>query len=149
MTGAAARLPELGEKVSFSRVYQSAAVGPTPQPDFLNAAAKLLTGLNPSTIRRRLRIIEAELGRVRSADKFAPRTIDLDLCLLGNAIVTSQTLVLPDPGILAHAHIAVPLAELAPDFPHPETGEPLSQIAERLRQVDRLILREDFLLGAG
>jgi 2-amino-4-hydroxy-6-hydroxymethyldihydropteridine diphosphokinase len=149
LSRAAARLSKLGEKVSFSRVYQSAAVGPTPQPDFLNAAAKLWTGLYPSAIRRRLRTIEAELGRVRSADKFAPRTIDLDLCLFGDTIVTSQTLVLPDPGILTHAHIALPLAELAPDFPHPETNEPLRQIAQRLQQVDQLILREDLNLGAG
>lgn len=146
---AAARLSELGEQLSFSRVYQSPAVGPSPQPDFLNAAAKLRTALDPTAVRERLRAIEAELGRVRSADKFAPRTIDLDLCLFGNTVLKTQSLVLPDPGILTYAHIAVPLAELAPDFHHPETQEPLGRIAQRLSVDDELILREDLELRAG
>lgn len=140
---AAQRLFEFGEQVSFSNVYQSPAVGPTPQPDFLNTAAKLRTTLDPLVIRRKLRRIEAGLGRVRTKDKFAPRTIDLDLCLLGDRILRTETLVLPDPGLLVHPHIAVPMAELAPDYVHPETKEPLSEIAQRLQDEGSLRLRED------
>jgi 2-amino-4-hydroxy-6-hydroxymethyldihydropteridine diphosphokinase len=145
---AAERLIEFGEQTTFSSVYQSPAIGPTPQADFLNAAAKLRTNLDPLTIRRRLRQIEADLDRVRTEDKFAPRTIDLDLCLLGERILSSETLVLPDPALLVHAHLAVPMAELAPNHRHPETNEHLRKIAQRLRDGAKLELRVDVKLDA-
>jgi 2-amino-4-hydroxy-6-hydroxymethyldihydropteridine diphosphokinase len=145
---AAERLLELGEQVYFSHVYQSTAVGPIRQEDFLNAAAKLCTDFDPLTIRRRLRQIEAALGRIRTEDKYAPRTIDLDLCLLGDRILRTESLVLPDPGLLVHPHLVVPMAELDPEFPHPETMEPLGRIAQRLKEKSKLTRREDVKLDA-
>ena len=72
-------------------------------------------------------------GYPPEAAKYAPRTIDLDLCLLGDLILDTPLLTLPDPDLLTQPHLAIPLAELAPDFPHPITGEPLCEIADRLR----------------
>lgn len=140
---AVARLPRIGELVAFSTVYQTPAVGPTPQADFLNAAALLRTELPPDQIRRRLRQIEAELGRQRTEDKYAPRTIDLDLALLGDQVMETTELTLPDPEILTHPHLAIPLAELAPNHIHPVTHERLQDIAERLRPNAELKPRPD------
>jgi len=140
---AARLLAEIGALRAVSMVYQNPAIGSLAQPDFLNAAALIETGLSAAEIRQRLRQIEADLGRTRSADKNAPRTIDLDLCLLGSQIVETPELRLPDPDVLARAHLAIPLAELDPDFPHPVTGEPLGAIAERLRPGADLRPRPD------
>jgi 2-amino-4-hydroxy-6-hydroxymethyldihydropteridine diphosphokinase len=127
------RLGELGRIISISTVYQNPAVGSTPQPDFLNAAALIETDLPAEAIRRHLRRIEVDSGRVRTQDKYAPRTLDLDLCLLGNHVIECSELVLPDPDLLTRAHVAVPMAELAPSFLHPIDGETLQTIADRLR----------------
>jgi 2-amino-4-hydroxy-6-hydroxymethyldihydropteridine diphosphokinase len=125
--------------IAVSTVYQNPAVGPTPQPDFLNAAALIETDQPAETIRLYLRDIEADAGRVRTLDKYAPRTLDLDLCLLGTQITESPESSLPDPDLITRAHIAVPMAELAPTFLHPITGEALQIIADRLRPDASLV----------
>ncbi|OGO13171.1 MAG: 2-amino-4-hydroxy-6-hydroxymethyldihydropteridine diphosphokinase [Chloroflexi bacterium RBG_13_68_17] len=130
---AAARLAEFGALRAVSMVYQNPAIGPAPAPDFLNAAVMIETELDAAEIREQLRRIETELGRLRTVDKYAPRVIDLDLCLLGSLIIETPELRLPDPDLLTRPHLAVTLAELAPGFPHPVTGESLGAIAARLR----------------
>jgi 2-amino-4-hydroxy-6-hydroxymethyldihydropteridine diphosphokinase len=135
-----------------SRVYRSAPVGSTGQPDFLNAALLVETDLPPYNLKfNALRDVETQLGRVRSDDKFAARTIDLDLALYGDLVLDDPQggLSLPDPDILMRAHIALPLADLAPGFVHPVSGETLGGIAARLKdtpgiQVITLKLIVDF-----
>jgi 2-amino-4-hydroxy-6-hydroxymethyldihydropteridine diphosphokinase len=133
------RLGELGRLIAVSTVYQNPAIGPTPQPDFLNAAALIETDHLAEIIRLHLRGIEADSGRVRTDDKYAPRTLDLDLCLLGTQITRCPEPSLPDPDLHTRAHLAVPLAELAPSFLHPITGETLQIIADRLRPDASLV----------
>lgn len=136
-------LARLGTVVAISTPYQNAAVGSPSQPDFINAVARVRTSVSPAELRAVLRAIEAELGRVRTDDKYAPRTIDLDLCLYGAEIMETDDVTLPHPDILTRPHVAVPLAELAPDAVHPVTGEALSQIAARLRPQVRFTPRPD------
>lgn len=140
-------LSDAGELMGVSKAYQNPAVGPTPQADFVNAAALLLTELPALELRQHLRRIEAELGRVRTTDKYAPRTIDLDLCLLGRQVHHTPDLQIPDLGILKHPHLAIPLAELMPTFHHPALGAALGDIADRLRSDAALTLREDLQLA--
>lgn len=140
-------LGDLGELVAVSHAYQNPAVGPTPQTDFLNAAVLVRTCLSAFEIRGTLRSIEAQLDRVRTEDKYAPRTIDLDLCLLGMQSLKTEHFQIPDPDILERAHLAVPLAELMPDFLHPDLGNTLAVIAAALRSGAALTLREDLVLG--
>ena len=143
LTTAVQRLKELGPLLGLSAVYQNPAIGPTQQPDFLNTAALIETDLTIDAIRDRLRHIEADLGRVRTEDKYAPRTIDLDLCLFGDHVVETHQYILPDPGLLTLAHLAIPIAELAPDYIHPITGDTLKDIADRLRPSANLLPRPD------
>jgi len=63
--------------------------------------------------------------------------------LLGAQVISVPDLTLPDPDLLSRPHLAVTMAELAPDFPHPLTGEPLRAIAERLRPQAILTARPD------
>ena len=143
---AAARLSELGNLIAVSKVYQNPAIADEPQPDYLNAAVLIETTLDPLTIRDKLREIEADLGRIRTEDKFAPRTIDLDLCLLGDRVLDHELISLPDPDLLKRAHLAVTLAELRPDFLHPITGDSLEEIANELQKDAELKPRPDIVL---
>ncbi len=144
---AAARLSELGNPIAASTVYQNPAIADEPQPDYLNAAVLIETALNPLAIRDKLRAIEADLGRIRTEDKFAPRTIDLDLCILGDRVLNHELLSLPDPDLLKRAHLAVTLAELRPDFLHPITGDSLEEIAHEFQKDAELNPRPDVVLS--
>jgi 2-amino-4-hydroxy-6-hydroxymethyldihydropteridine diphosphokinase len=123
------RLAGLGTVVAVSPVYRTAPVGTPDQPDFLNAAALLETRRTPDALKQQLLALEAALGRERTADPNAPRTIDVDLALFDRRVTATETLRLPHPDIRQHAHAAVPLADLAPRYHHPETDDTLSDIA--------------------
>ncbi len=140
---------------AVSRVWQTAPLdangAPIPgQAPFLNAAAWLWCEPQtwpPLALKfELLRPIEARLGRVRGADKFAPRPIDLDIALYADVVVQTPRLVLPDPDILRRAHVALPLADVAPDWPHPLSGEPLRLIAARFADAPDVRVCADCVL---
>jgi len=116
-----------------SPIYETPAVADVPQPDYFNAAVLLETSLSPADLRRALRRIETRLGRLRRADKFAPRTIDLDITFIKDKQLVLAGAPLPDPDILDHPHLAFPLADIAPDWIFPGVGLTLAQIAEKLQ----------------
>lgn len=118
---------------AVSSFYWSDPEGPSGQPRFLNGAYRVRTALAPRELKFGvLRAIEEALGRVRTADKYAPREIDLDIAVFGNTVLDEDGLRLPDPDIVRRAFLAVPLAEVAPDWVVPSIGATLSEIAARL-----------------
>lgn len=127
-------LAELCRVVSTSSVYETCPVGLEDQPRFYNAAVLLETNLEAIRFRNEiLDLVERKLGRVRTADKNAPRTIDADMILFNEEVLDlDANHHIPDPDLLTFRHVAVPIAELMPDMIHPETGERLSTIAKRL-----------------
>lgn len=136
-------LREQASVVALSAVYRTAAQGETEGgSDYLNMAVKLQTELSPIGFKRRvLRSIEAQLGRKRdSAESRKVVPIDLDIALWGETPLDYgdgvKTWHSPAPDITRYAHVAVPLADLAPDFVHPENGQTLRAIAEGLRTPD-------------
>jgi len=132
---AAALLLESLPSARFSRVFETEPVGAPDAPWFLNAAAAIATELHPQDLKFEvLRPLESRLGRRRSSDRNAPRTIDLDIAMYGDRVVKDSKLGLeiPDPLILTTAHIALPLADLAPQMLHPITGQSLREIASKL-----------------
>jgi dihydroneopterin aldolase/2-amino-4-hydroxy-6-hydroxymethyldihydropteridine diphosphokinase len=138
----AARLSVL----AVSRVYETAPVGRTDQPRFLNAAVLVETNMPPQELKTQvLEDIERKLGRVRTGDKNAPRTIDLDIVLYGDQVLDIGQRHVPDPDILRYPHVAVPLADLAPQKRHPETSETLLHIAQDMPAAG-LVLRRDLVL---
>jgi len=140
-------LARAGELRAVSRVYETAPVGMADQPNFLNAAALLGTPLPAAELKRlELARIERELKRERTANQNARRTIDVDISLFNHDILTLGHRAIPDPAILTTAHVAVPLADLDPDYVHPLTGETLAAIAARLRSQTPLKLRQDVTL---
>ena len=115
-----------------SGVWQSPPLGNPDQPDYLNAALWLETSLSARELKESaIAEIERTLGRVRGPDRNAPRTIDIDIMLFDQECLRLGQRVIPDPELLERAFVVVPLAEIAPDYIHPETGETLAEIAAR------------------
>jgi 2-amino-4-hydroxy-6-hydroxymethyldihydropteridine diphosphokinase len=105
----------------ISTTWETPPVG-TDGPNFYNTAVHLTTHLVCEGLKSQiLRPIEIQLGRIRTADKYAPRTIDIDIIIFDGEVL--------DPRLWSYAYLAVPLAELIPELPHPETGRTLASIA--------------------
>ncbi|MGE4635159.1 MAG: 2-amino-4-hydroxy-6-hydroxymethyldihydropteridine diphosphokinase [Arenicellales bacterium] len=104
------------ELTAVSSVYQSAPVGLSAQPDFLNAVARIDTSLEPGELLDQLLRIETEQGRVRIGERFGPRLIDLDLLLYNETVLQTEDLTLPHPRMLERRFVLEPLAELEGDM---------------------------------
>lgn len=126
--------------VAVSSTYETAPVGNPNQPTFYNAAVIVETLLDARTLKWTvLRPIEDALGRVRTSDPNAPRTVDLDIVLFDHDVFELDGHPIPDPDIERYAHVALPLAEVAPDYVHPLTGERLADIARRLASTGGIL----------
>ena len=119
--------------LAVSSAYRTAPQGYSEQADFLNLAVKLTTAFDPAGFKSKVIVrIEGELKRVRDPqNKNAPRTIDLDISLWGGSVIEygDKPWRVPDKDILRFAHVAIPLAEIAPEYVHPEDGRRLKDIA--------------------
>jgi 2-amino-4-hydroxy-6-hydroxymethyldihydropteridine diphosphokinase len=136
LPAAVAQLTQFGRIRAVSTVWQTAPIGFTDQPDFLNAVVLLETALSAWALREQVIVqIEQNLNRVRTANKNAPRTIDIDIMLFNHDLLSLGRRRIPDPEVLERPFVAIPLAEIAPDYVHPETGQTLRQIAQRFDPV--------------
>jgi 2-amino-4-hydroxy-6-hydroxymethyldihydropteridine diphosphokinase len=126
-----------------SRAIVSAPYGRTDQPDFVNAAAEIDTGLEPQALLEHLHAIERSAGRHRTLH-WGPRTLDLDLLDYHGLVIAEATeadggceggraLVLPHPGIPDRAFVLQPIVEIAPNWHHPVFGETALTLLRRLQ----------------
>lgn len=115
-----------------SSLYRSAPVD-AAGPDFINAVVAVRTGLTAEAFLAELHLLEEQAGRERSFPN-APRTLDLDLLMHGNAIKDTPALALPHPRMRDRAFVLKPLAEIAPDkVPRAALARVSSQVIERIR----------------
>ena len=125
---AIARLRDLLGDVRVSRFYNTVPVeAPGPQPLFLNAAAVGQATMPPRELLKALLAIEDERGRQRP-HRNAPRSLDLDLILFGDAAIDEPGLVVPHPRFRGRRFVLEPLAEIAPDARDPVTGKTVSEL---------------------
>jgi 2-amino-4-hydroxy-6-hydroxymethyldihydropteridine diphosphokinase len=138
-------LAGLTEVVAVSSIWETRPVGLSGQNNFLNGAAIIKTDLTASQLKQNILYpIEQKLGRIRHLDKNAPRTIDLDLVLFNRECFVLGQNIIPDPDIYQRAFLAISLAEIAPDYVHPTSGETLQAIAARfIVAPDEMRLRSD------
>lgn len=147
------RLAEQCRIEAISEFYVTPALGRPEQPDYLNGVIRAAGEWTPRALKFEvLRPIEAALGRVRTADKYAARTIDLDLVLFGTQVIREPDLVVPDPDVRTRVFLAAALLNIAPDLVLPDTGEALAEVADRERAGTLLkawtftdLLKERFL----
>ena len=110
------------ELVARSSLYRSAPLGGIEQPDFVNAAALLITALEPRAFLEALQAIERARGRERDDTHWGPRVLDLDLLAYDGLTIDEPGLSVPHPGIAARNFVLLPLREIAPDFQIPGLG---------------------------
>jgi 2-amino-4-hydroxy-6-hydroxymethyldihydropteridine diphosphokinase len=117
-------------ELGFSSLYHSPPMGPQDQPDYVNAVMCVATGLAPMDLLRCLQRIENDQGRVRKAERWGARTLDLDMLIYGDQVIELPDLVVPHPGLAERAFVLYPLHEIAPQLLVPGKGN----IAELLAQ---------------
>ncbi|CUX96319.1 2-amino-4-hydroxy-6-hydroxymethyldihydropteridinepyrophosphokinase [Candidatus Gullanella endobia] len=113
-----AKLPKT-RFLACSSYYRSRPLGLQNQPDFLNAVAVLDTALTPEILLNYIQAIELKQGRVRKANRFGPRTLDLDILLFGMRTIVTPRLTIPHYDIYNREFFLYPLKELSPNLQFP------------------------------
>ena len=133
-------MPENEIKVeAISSTYLTEPVGEIlDQPDFLNAAVRISTELEPEELLEACKEIEAERGRSFDAPRHSPRPLDLDLLLLGDLEFESERLTLPHPQVTSRRFVLEPLLELDPELRLPD-GTVLSEALAALGDGERVV----------
>lgn len=132
-------------ELTVSPVYRTAAVGFDGE-DFLNLVVGFDSELPVEEIDDMLDQMEANAGRQRGAPKFAPRTLDIDLLLYGNEIVSGERLKLPRKEITEYLFVLQPLADIAAEQPHPVLGRTMRELLATLEFPGQRCEREEVSL---
>lgn len=112
--------------LKLSKFYQTPAIGPGQQPDYINGAAMLETDLSPLALLDLLQAIENQQGRVRTI-RWGARTLDLDILLYDQLTEDSERLTIPHPRMHEREFVLAPMADIAADLCLP-TGENISEL---------------------
>ncbi|MEO8307888.1 MAG: 2-amino-4-hydroxy-6-hydroxymethyldihydropteridine diphosphokinase [Pseudomonadota bacterium] len=139
---ALASLPE-SLLVARSRLYRTRPFGPVQQGDFINAVAGVLTQMAPEKLLDALRNLETAQGR-RRAERWGPRTLDLDLLVFADRTIKTESLEVPHPGIAQRGFVLAPLADVAPDLLVPGVGR-VAQLLHDLPDtgIEAIVERSD------
>ena len=122
---------EIGIIHKASKIYETAPWGRTDQPDFLNQALALYTGLSPFEVMECILIIEQQMGRERN-EKWAARLIDIDMLFYDQIIIDTPRLKLPHPHLSERNFVLTPLSEIAPNLIHPVLNQTISVLKASL-----------------
>jgi 2-amino-4-hydroxy-6-hydroxymethyldihydropteridine diphosphokinase len=123
-----------------SPIYESEAVGCEGE-NFFNLVVGIRTSLSIEDLAHRLRDIERQHGRRRSSDKFAPRTLDIDILTYGDRVVDQDDIQLPRDEITRYAFVLLPLSEVAGGEVHPPTGLTYRELWESFKQTAQPLWR--------
>lgn len=114
--------------LAVSSLYQTGAIGPGDQPDYVNAAVKIETSLGAQGLLEALQLIENQQGRIR-VERWGARTLDLDILVYDQLIENTQHLTLPHPRAHERAFVLAPLMDLNPDLVIPDRGKVIDLLA--------------------
>jgi 2-amino-4-hydroxy-6-hydroxymethyldihydropteridine diphosphokinase len=116
-----------GAVVAASAFYETAAWGLEDQPAFLNQALAIRTALDAPTLLAACLATEQQAGRERQ-QRWAARTLDVDILLYGDAIIQTPILTVPHPALPGRRFALTPLAEIAPQLVHPQSGQTVAEL---------------------
>jgi|SRR5271157_529665 len=128
--------------VKSSTVYLTEPLDGKNQPKYYNCVIEIETDIEPQKLKRTvLEPIEEAMQRTRTRDKYADRTMDIDLVLYGNYHASTKYLTLPDPEVETRPFLAIPIFELEPELVMPGINKPIKEIAEEFRNHNMIPLR--------
>lgn len=116
---------------AISPVYATEPWGDRDQSPFLNICVAASTPLAPHDVLHLIKSIEQEMGR-RPTHRWGPRLIDIDIIFYDNLVLRDEELIIPHPRLAERAFVLAPLADLIPDFRHPQTGETVQELLDRI-----------------
>jgi 2-amino-4-hydroxy-6-hydroxymethyldihydropteridine diphosphokinase len=132
------RLP--GTRVTaLSHFYETEPVGGVAQDDFYNAAARIATTLRPLELLAELQRIETEVFQRTPSLRWGPRSMDLDILLYGDLVLTGEILTIPHPRLAERRFVLQPLADIAPALVHPTLGNSIAELLASLAATERVV----------
>jgi len=120
---------QVGKVEKISALYETAAWGHVEQPDYLNQALLVSTGMDARTLLQTVLAIEHNIGRIRR-QKWGARVIDIDIIFYNDAIINEPDLKIPHPQMQFRQFVLVPLTEIIPDWQHPVLHQSVSTLLE-------------------
>jgi len=138
-----------GEQTQLSSLYETVPVGMGDQPLFLNAVVRCTSAIEPRELLQELQNVERERGRDRALEvRFGPRPLDLDVLLLGTAVLCHEELCVPHPRMTERGFVLIPLLELSPELQCPRRGTAYRQDLAQLEDQGVRRFRSDRWLAA-
>jgi len=119
---------KVGEITRRSSIYETSAWGNEDQPAFLNSVIKIETNLNPKKLLHQILLIEEQIGRTRSNEKWQQRIIDIDILFINDDVINLPELKVPHPFLQKRMFTLIPLSEIAEDIIHPVLKKSIKQL---------------------
>lgn len=132
---------QIGDIVAQSSIYETAAWGLTDQNDFLNQVICINTEYEAPEVLAKVLAVELSMGRVREI-KWGARLIDIDILYYNDAIITLDNLIVPHPFIQERRFVLAPLAEIAPDFVHPQLKQTNASLLAHCADTSEVIKKQ-------
>ncbi len=135
---------QVGQIISKSGIYQTAAWGVKNQPGFLNQALRIYSPISAFGLLTKTQAIESSLDRTRT-EHWGPRTIDIDLLLYNDEVIVEEGLIVPHRLMHKRRFALAPMVEIAPDIVHPLVGRSLKEILDNCSdplKVERILLQD-------
>lgn len=139
-------LNTIGTVTSISSIYETEPVGMTGTGNFYNLALCLLSDFTPEVLLKAIKDFEKSLGRDISDSHYKPRTIDIDILLAEESVITAKTMTIPHKEMHNRGFVLIPLNEIAPDIIHPALGKKIKELLADLSTNEQITRAGDFPL---